>query len=112
MITILNFGLYPKGNVPHSIRLVSTYLNHSSIVKSIDKEDSRNLGLVYFVNGVLYSHNSNSKVDMSLFSLVESKEDFFKYPFGKESFKKILIGLNKVMIHYRGLYLKVLEKER
>ena len=62
--------------MPHSIRLVSTYLNNNYIVKShelevtfaacIDKEDSWKLGLVYFVDGMLYSHESNSKVDTSL----------------------------------------------
>ena len=95
LITWLNFGSYPE-EVPHKTRLVSTHLNNNSIVKShelkvaftacSDKEDALKLGLVYFIDGVLYLHEPNSKVDMYLFSLVEHEEDFFKYPFGRESF--------------------------
>ena len=95
MITGLNFGSYPE-EVPHSARLVSPHLNYSSIVKShelevaftgcTDKEDAWKLELMYFINGVLYSHKPNSKVDMYLFSLAECEEDFFKCPFGRESF--------------------------
>ena len=86
-ITRLNCGPYPKEIVPDYSRLVSTYLNNSSIVRSQeledafvacnDKEDAWKLGLVHFVDGVLYSHNANSKVDLYLFSLVEHEDDFF-----------------------------------
>ena len=95
LIIGLNFGPYPGKEVPHSTMLVSTYLNDDNIVTSYelevalvacsDKDDARKLGLVYFVDGILYSHESNLKVKMSLFSLIES-EDFFKYLFGRESF--------------------------
>ena len=73
--------------MPDNTRLVSTHLNNSSIVRSQelevvfvacnDKEDAWKLGLVHFVDGVLYSHDANSKVDMYLFSLVECEEGFF-----------------------------------
>ena len=95
LITGLNFGSYPE-KVPHSTRLVSTYLNDSNIVKSHelevafsacnDKDDAWKLDLVYFLDCVLYSHEPNLKVEMHLFSLVEREEDFFKYPFDSESF--------------------------
>ena len=75
--------------MPYNIRLVSAHLNNNSIVRSIElddafatctnKEDGWKLGLVYFVDRVLYSHDANSKVDMYLFSLVEREKDFFKY---------------------------------
>ena len=68
-------------------RLVSTHLNNNNIARSYeleatftafkDKEDLWKLGLVHFVDGVLYSHDPNSQVDMYLFSLVEREEDFF-----------------------------------
>ena len=84
----LNFGAYPNKEGPHSTRLISTYLNDSSLVRSHelevgfitcnDKEDAWKLILVYFIDDVLYSHEANAKVEMSLFSLVESEEDFFK----------------------------------
>ena len=55
---------------------------------------------MYFVDGVLYSHDANSEVDMYLFSLVEHEEDFFfKYPFSTESFKRTLLGVDKAMIY-------------
>ena len=38
LITGLNFGLYPKENVSHNTRLVSTHLNSSSIVRSHELE--------------------------------------------------------------------------
>ena len=110
LITGLNFGSYPKNEPTHSTRLVSTYLNDNIIVKAhelevafvacTDKEDSWKHGLVYFVDGMLYSHESNSKVDISLFSLVVSEEDFFNFSFGKESFERAFLGLNKDMFHY------------
>ena len=72
LITRLNFDPYPDKKVPHSTRLVSTYLNDSSIVKSYeleaafltcsDKDDAWKLDLVYFVDGLLYSHESNCKI--------------------------------------------------
>ena len=111
LITGLNFGLYLDKEELYSTRLVFACLNDSSIVKSheleatfvacSDNDDAWKLGLVYFIDGVLYSHSHepNSKVETSLFSLVESKEDFFKYPFGKESFQRTLIGLDKDMIY-------------
>ena len=108
MITGLNFSLYPE-EVPHSTRPISTHLNNSSIVKSheleaaftgcTDKDDAWKLGLVYFIDGVLYSHEPNSKVDMYLFSLVEREEDFFKDPFGRDSFHRTLLGVGKDMVH-------------
>ena len=52
-----------------------------------------------FVDGVLYSHEPNSKVDMDLFSLVEREEDFFKYPFCMDSFQRTLLGVDKDMVH-------------
>ena len=106
--------------MPNNPRLVDKYLNSNSIVRSHklesaflgcnDKEDAWKLGLVHFVDGVLYSQDANAKVDMYLFSLVEREEDFFNYPFGTESFKRTLIGLDKDMVHLRSLYLKSLEK--
>ena len=36
---------------------------------------------MHFVDGVLYSHEPNSKADMYLFSLVEREEDFFQVLF-------------------------------
>ena len=61
LITGLNFGSSPE-KVPHSTRLVSTYLNDNSIVKShklevvftacSDNDDACKLGLVYFIDGV------------------------------------------------------------
>ena len=108
LITGLNFGSYPE-EVPHNTRLVFTHLNSNSVVKSheleatftacTDNEDAWKLGLVYFIDGVLYSHKPNSKVDMYLFSLVESKKDFFKCPFGAEFFQRTLIRVNKGMVH-------------
>ena len=122
LITGLNFGSYHKNELPHSTRLISTNLNDDIIVKwhelkaafviCTDKKDLWKLGLVYFVDRVLYSHEPNSKVDLSLFSLVESDEDFFNFPFGRESFERIFLGLNKDMVHNRGLYLKALEKRK
>ena len=73
--------------MPHSTKLLSTHLNNNNIVKShelevaftscTNKEDAWKLGFAYFINGVLYSHEPNSKVDMYLVSLVECEEDFF-----------------------------------
>ena len=87
LIIRLNFGPYPEEKVPHNTRLVSTHLNNNNIVRSHeleaaftackDKENAWKLDLVNFVNGVLYSHDPNSKVDIYLFSLVEREEDFF-----------------------------------
>ena len=98
--------------MPHRTRLISTYLNDSNIVKSHeleaafsllnDKDDAWKLGLVYFIDGVFYSHQPNSKVEMYLFSLVESEEDFFKYPFGRESFHRTFPGVDKGMVHLMG----------
>ena len=34
-----------------------------------------------------------------LFSLAECEKDFFKYSFGTESFKRILLGVDKDMVH-------------
>ena len=68
-------------------RLVFKYLNNNNSVRShelestfascLDKEDAWKLGLVHFIDGVLYSHDANDKVDMYLCSLVEPEEDFF-----------------------------------
>ena len=98
LITGLNFGPYPEEKVPHNTKLVSTHLSNNNIVKSHeleaiftafkDKEAARKLGLVHFVDGVLYSHDPNSKVDIYLFSLVEHKEDFFQVPFWYEVFSE------------------------
>ena len=95
--------------MPHNTRLVSTYLNDNSIVKSHelevvftacnDKDDVWKLGLVYFIHGVLYSHDPNLKVEIYLFSLVEREEDFFKYPFSKEPFQRTLLRVDKNMAH-------------
>ena len=122
LITWLNFGPYPDKEVSHSTRLISTYLNDSNIVKSheleaafvacSDKDDAWKLDLVYFVDGVLYSHKSNLKVEMSLFSLVESEEDFFKYFFSREFFQRTLLRLDKDMVHLWSLYIKVVEKRK
>ena len=100
LITGLNFGPYPKNESPHSTRLVSTYLNDTSIVNTYalqatsaictNKEDSWKLGLVCFIDSVLYSHEFNFKMDMLLFSLVESGEDLFNFCFGRESLEKTL----------------------
>ena len=49
-------------------------------------------------------------IHTNLFSLIKREEDFFKYHFGTESFKRTLIGLDKDMVHLRSLYLKSLEK--
>ena len=49
---------------------------------------------------------------MSLFSLVKSEEDFFKYPFGMESFHMTLIGVDKDMVHLQSLYTKAVEKRK
>ena len=86
LITGLNCGPYPEEKVPDNTRLVSTHLKNSSIVRSYEleaafaacnnKDDAWKLSLVHFVDGVLYSHDANSKVDMYLFSLVECEEDF------------------------------------
>ena len=54
---------------------------------------------MHFIDGVLYSHDANAKLEMYIFSLVEHEEDFFKYPFGTESYKRTLIGLDKDMVH-------------
>ena len=106
--------------MPHSTRLVSTHINNNSKVKSheledtftscTDKEDAWKCGLLYFIDGVLHSHEPNSKVGIYLFLLVECEEDFFKYPFGRESFQRTLIGVDKDMIHFRSLYMKAVEK--
>ena len=119
LIIGLNCVPYPNKKVSTNTRLVFEYLNNSSNVRShelkaafagcLDQEDAWKLGMVHFVNGPLYLHDSNAKVDMYL-SLIECKEDFFKYPFGTESFKRTLIGLDKDIVHLRGLYLKSLQK--
>ena len=111
----MNFGSYPEEE-PYNTRFVSTHLNNNNIVKSHeleaacttckDKEDAWRFSLVYFIDGVLYSHEPNSKVDMYLFSLVERKDDFFKYPFDRESFQRTLLGLDKDMVLLRSLYMK------
>ena len=49
---------------------------------------------------------------MYLFSLVEREKDFFKYPFGTKSFKRILLRLNKDMVYFRSLYMKAVEKRK
>ena len=85
--------------MPNKSRLISTHLNNNnSTVRSHeleadfstckDKEDVWKLSLVHFVDGVLYSNDANSKVDMYLLSLVGCEEDFLKYPFSMESFKR------------------------
>ena len=51
-------------------------------------------------------------VERSLFSIVESEEDFFKYPFGRESFEKTLTRLDKDMVYFRVLYMKALKKRK
>ena len=81
LIIGLNFGMYPKEDVPHSTRLVSTYLNDNSVIKFheleatflaySDREDSWKFRLGYFIDGVLFSYEANSKVEMLLFSMVE-----------------------------------------
>ena len=122
LITRLNFGAYLDKEVSHSTCLVSTYFNDSSIVRSYElkagffacnnKEDAWKLGLVYFVDGVLYSHKENAKVEMYLLSLVESREDFFKHPFGNELFAKTIIRVDKHMAHFQNLYRKTVEKRK
>ena len=49
---------------------------------------------------------------MYLFSLVESEEDFFKYPFGRESFQMTLLGVDKDMVHLRSLYIKSIKTRK
>ena len=109
LITGLNYGPYPEENVSKNTRLVHKYLNKNSSVRSqelesafascSDKEYAWKLGLVYFVGGVLYSHDANAKVDMYPFSLVKREDDFLKYLFGTESYKRTLIRLDKDMVH-------------
>ena len=87
LITRLNVGEDPREDVPNSTRLMKTYLNNNASVRSqelddafigcIDEEDAWKLGLCYFVDGVLYANESQTKVDMYLFSLVENEEAFF-----------------------------------
>ena len=112
LITRLNCGRYLEEKVFDNIRLISTYLNNSNIVRfheledafaaCNDKEDPWKLDLVYFVDGILYSHDGNYNVDIYLFSLVEP-EDFFKYLFGTESFKRTLLRGDKDVVHLRRL---------
>ena len=71
------------------------------------KDDAWNLALVYFIDGVLYSHEPNSKVDMYIFFLVERDEDFFKYSFGRESIQRTLLRMGKDMVHLESLYMKL-----
>ena len=115
--TRLNFGVYPKEEMSHSRRLVSIYLNDNSLVKSHevevafracnDKEDSWKFEIVYFIDSMLFSHKANSKVEMSLFSMVESEEDFFQVSFLVESpLKRLLFGLDRDMVYFRALYME------
>ena len=118
LIIGLTFDQYPNKEVPHSTKLVSTYLNNNAKVKSYelevafytysDKEDFWKLRLLYFVDNVLYLHDANYKVEMSLFSLVESKEDFLQYLFGRESMEKIFIGLDNDMVYFQSFYTKAI----
>ena len=86
LITRLNCGLSPEEKVHKNTKLVHKYLNNNSNVRSqelelafagcSDKEDAWNLGLVHFVDGVLYSHDVNATIDMYLFSLVSVRRIF------------------------------------
>ena len=87
LITGLNISKPLDNDMPHSIRPVKTYLNDNILVRSqeledafggfTNKKDAWKSRLVYFVDGMLYPHESCSKVEMDLISLVESEENFF-----------------------------------
>ena len=43
---------------------------------------------------------------------MEREENFFKYPFGRESFQRTFFRVDKNMVHLRSLYMKAVEKRK
>ena len=114
LITRLNCGPYLKEKVPKNIRLVDKYLNNSSNVRSqelelafagcSDKEDAWKLGLVHFVDGVLYSYDANAK---SIFLDLARGGFFLSNLLVQRALRGHLLDW---MVHLQSLYLKSLEK--
>ena len=75
-------------------------------------DDLWKLGLVYFVDGVLLTHERKTSIDRNLLSLVEDEESFFKYPWGKESYKKTFGSLKKDMGRIRELWRRSHDNKR
>lgn len=69
-------------------------------------DDIYKLGLFVFVEGVLNGIEGKLYIKNGLLSIVEDVELFFKYPWSKYSYNRLLGSCKKDMQHQRQLYEK------
>ena len=126
LVTGLSFADYPARdelNLKQSNkRLLSQYLNNaqrvylsdleSAFVQCPDVEDTWKLGLCYFVSTVIMAQEPKTQLDQRLLGLAESVDDFLKFPWGRESFKKTIAGFQKDMVKLRKNYLGQVEEKK
>ncbi|KAM6586667.1 hypothetical protein CsatA_009272 [Cannabis sativa] len=101
-----------------SDRLINKYFNWSDSVKTEalqdrftncqNPEDLYKLGLCLFVESVLLGREANALITPHILRYVEDLEFFFRIPWGKHSFSRLMHSLQKDMLKQKANYEKKL----
>ncbi|XP_060970027.1 uncharacterized protein LOC133037186 isoform X2 [Cannabis sativa] len=104
-----------------SDRLINKYFNRSDSVKTEalqlqftncqNPEDLYKLGLCLFVESVLLGLEANALITPHILRYVEDLEFFFRIPWGKHSFARLMHSLQKDMLKQNANYEKKLSSD-
>ncbi|XP_060965282.1 uncharacterized protein LOC115723646 [Cannabis sativa] len=104
-----------------SDRLINKYFNRSDSVKTEalqlqftncqNPEDLYKLGLCLFVESVLLGREANALITPHIIRYVEDLEFFFRIPWGKHSFARLMHSLQKDMLKQKANYEKKLSSD-
>ncbi|KAM6557382.1 hypothetical protein CsatB_004401 [Cannabis sativa] len=104
-----------------SDRLINKYFNRSDSVKTEalqlqftncqNPEDLYKLGLCLFVESVLLGREANALITPHFIRYVEDLEFFFRIPWGKHSFARLMHSLQKDMLKQKANYEKKLSSD-
>ncbi|XP_060969086.1 uncharacterized protein LOC133036592 [Cannabis sativa] len=104
-----------------SDRLINRYFNRSDSVKTEalqlqftncqNPEDLYKLGLCLFVESVLLGREANALITPHILRYVEDLEFFFRIPWGKHSFARLMHSLQKDMLKQKANYEKKLSSD-
>ncbi|KAM6545539.1 hypothetical protein CsatB_026275 [Cannabis sativa] len=102
-------------------RLINKYFNRSDSVKTEalqlqftncqNPEDLYKLGLCLFVESVLLGREANALITPHIIRYVEDLEFFFRIPWGKHSFARLMHSLQKDMLKQKANYEKKLSSD-
>ena len=76
----------------------------SALQECEDPEDAFKLGLCYLVEGVLNAPEKSVVIFQEMLKFVMDEEVFFKYPWGRFSYKKLVTSIHRDMQHQLRLY--------